>query len=198
MSERKLPPGTWHQPGQTRVSPIPQNQRGVVAKLLLKFIRRKAGVKYDFNFPVLLLRLGGMFLPYLMFVSQLLMKGRIERADKERIILRTVWRLGCIYEWAHHAHTASELGVSEDEIRSLADEKSALWSERTRVLVQATDDLITSHKVGDEAWKRLRHELSEDQAVEFCVLVGHYVMASSMCNSFNVALEPGYLSDRPE
>lgn len=198
MTERKLPPGSWHMPGKTRVSPIPQNQLGVVPKALLKLFRRKAGVDYDFNFPVLLPRLGRIFPFYMMFVVQLLLKGRIERADKERVILRTVWRLGCVYEWAHHAHMASDLGLTEEEIRSLADETSTLWSARTRALVQATDDLIAHNKVGDEVWKKLRRELSEDQLVEFCMLVGHYVMASGMANSFNVALEPGFLSDQSE
>lgn len=95
MSERKLPrPGNWHLPGNAWLSPIPQGQL-VVARPLLKVVRHKAGVDYDLNFPLLLPRLGGMVPPDLMFIAQLLMKGHIECADKERRILRSVWRLGC-------------------------------------------------------------------------------------------------------
>ena len=40
----------------------------------------------------------------------------------------------CVYEWAHHAHMASEPGVCEDGIRSMADKKvSALERPRMRV-----------------------------------------------------------------
>lgn len=56
-------------------------------------------------------------------------------------------RLG-VYEWAHHANTAYELGVCEGEVRTITDEKSALCSARICVLLQATDDLIACYKEG--------------------------------------------------
>lgn len=62
---------------------------------------------------------------------------------------------------------ASELGVSEDEIRSMADEESALWSEHTWGLLRATDDLIARHTVGDETWKKLRRRLSTIMLLKF-------------------------------
>lgn len=73
----------------------------------------------DLNVFTVLARLGGIFLPYLLFLSQILMKGRIS----------------------------------------------------------------------------LREQLSEDQAVEFCMLVGHYVMVAGTINTLGVRLEPGYLKD---
>ena len=137
MSESKLPPGPWHEPGATRIPPPPKNQVGFVPKSLLAMIKRKAGVKGDLNFMSILPRLGPIFVHWALFGGQLLMKGRISRADKERIILRTVWRLGCIYEWGHHVRFARELGVTDAEISSLAEEQSGLWSARTRALVMA-------------------------------------------------------------
>jgi hypothetical protein len=59
----------------------------------------------------------------------------------------------------------------------------------------ATDDLVQRRRIGAEAWQLLRRELSEDQSVEFCMIVGHHVMVSGMVNSLDVSLEPGYLKD---
>lgn len=196
MSEHQLPPGTWHVPGDARVSPLPKNQRGFVPNALLAIVRRQAGVDRDPNFLSILPRLGAIFFYYALFAGQLLMKGRISRADKERIILRTVWRLGCIYEWVHHVRFARELGVTDAEISSLAEEQSGLWSARTRALVMATDDLVQRRRIGDAAWAQLRRELSEDQAVEFCMIVGHHVMVVGMINSLDIRVEPGYLTDK--
>ena len=195
MSESKLPPGAWHEPGATRIPPPPKNQVGFIPKSLLAMIKRKAGVKGDLNFLSIMPRLGPIFVHWALFGGQLLMKGRISRADKERIILRTVWRLGCIYEWGHHVRFARELGVTDAEISSLAEEQSGLWSARTRALVMATDDLVQRRRIGDEAWAQLRRELSEDQAVEFCMVVGHHVMVVGMINSLDIRIEPGYLTD---
>lgn len=49
MSESKLPPGAWHEPGATRIPLPPKNQVGFVPKSLLAIIKRKAGVKGDLN-----------------------------------------------------------------------------------------------------------------------------------------------------
>ena len=38
------------------------------------------------------------------------------RITKERIVLRTVWRTGCLYEWTHHVHLARKAGVPMEPI----------------------------------------------------------------------------------
>ena len=57
-------------------------------------------------------------------------------------------------------------------------------------------DLVQRRRIGDEAWAQLRRELSEDQAVEFCMVVGHHVMVVGMINSLDIRIEPGYLTDK--
>lgn len=190
-----LPPGSWHQPASSRFQPTPIARRTALQKLLLGITRRRAKADEDLTVFTVLSRLGGIFLPYLLFLSQILIKGRISRADKERIILRVAWRVGCVYEWGHHVHMATELGVSDDEIRSLAEPQSASWDRRLRTLVQAADELVDRRLLSYETWDLLREQLSEDQAIEFCMLVGHYVMVAGTINTLGVRLEPGYLKD---
>ena len=140
-----------------------------------------------------LARLKGIFLPYMLFFSNLLFKGEISRADKERIVLRVAWRCGCIYEWGHHVALARDVGVGDDEISSIAEERSSLWSARTATFMRATDELLQERALSDGAWSALREELSDDEIVELCMTVGHYVMVAGTINTMGVPLEPGHL-----
>lgn len=121
--------------------------------------------------------------------------GSSQDCRGERIILRVAWRVGCVYEWGHHVHMATELGVGDEEIGSLAQPQSASWDRRLRTLVQAADELVDRRLLSDKTWDLLREHLSEDQAIEFCMLVGHYVMVAGTISTLGVRLEPGYLKD---
>ena len=81
--------------------------------------------------------------PDLMFIARLLMKGHIECADKERLILRFVWRLGCASTNGLTTHTwRANRASAKTGFARWPTKKSALWSDRACVLLQAADDLL--------------------------------------------------------
>jgi hypothetical protein len=61
------------------------------------------------------------------------------------------------------------------------------------MLLRATDELLDKRCISEETWEALGGELTPDQCVEFCMLVGHYVMVAGLINATGVQLEPGYL-----
>lgn len=195
MKTAYLPPGNWILPTAPRFTPLGENEKTPLQKMLLKVTRWQAGTERNLNVFEGLARLGGTFFPYLMFLSQILMKGRIGRVDKELIILRVGWRMGCVYEWGHHVHMAAELGISDSVMHSIAQEDSSDWEPRLATFIRAADELVAQHTLSDDTWAALRGELSEDQAVEFCMLVGHYVMVAGLINTLGIRIEPGYLKD---
>lgn len=197
MNQHPLPPGNWVKP-KKRLSDFPKEQQTLVQRFLMLIVRLRAKSESDLNVFKMLIRLGKIFPRYLIFLSHILMKGRISRADKERIILRAAWKLGCIYEWGHHAKMAAEEGVEEDVIASLANPEFHNHDERLQALVVATDQLIDHRRIDDKAWSELAKHLTEEQRVEFCMLVGHYVMVAMSINTTGVEIEPGYLFDQPE
>lgn len=197
MNAGRLPAGRWHVPGRRRISGLPRAEQGAVTRFCLGLTRRASGGDKVLDVFVLMARLGAAFPRYLLFLSHILKGGRINRADKERIILRVAWRVGCIYEWGHHVPMARELGVSDDEILSLAEADSPVWDDRTRALIRAADELVEHRVLGDDAWRVLSAELTDNQLVEFCMLVGHYLMVAMTINSCGLALEPGYLDTEP-
>lgn len=197
MNAARLPAGRWHVPGQTRVSGLPREEQGPATRFFLGLTRRASGGDKVLDVFSLLARLGAMFPRYLLFLSHILKGGSIGRADKERIILRVAWRVGCIYEWGHHVPMARELGISDDEILSLAQEDSPHWDDRTRTFLRAADELVERRVLGDDAWQALAAELTENQLVEFCMLVGHYLMVAMTINTCGLELEPEYLDALP-
>ena len=191
MKSITLPAGSWVTPSHSRI-PAPE-ELTLTQHFFLRLTRKAAGVSDNLNVFLTLARLGSIFPRYLLFLSHLLKKGRIPRADKERIILRVAWRLGCVYEWGHHSHMARELGIIESEVASIARQDTGEWDDRLRVFIRATDELIDQRSLTQSRWDELSTQLSTDQLVEFCMLVGHYVMVAGLINTTGVRIESGYL-----
>ncbi|HOE17110.1 MAG TPA: carboxymuconolactone decarboxylase family protein [Syntrophorhabdaceae bacterium] len=193
ISIEKLPKGRWHLMPVPRVQPLQSGQYTLFQSALFWVTRRAAKARQDLNVFPTFARLGAAFPPYLWFLSHILNKGQIPGPDKSRIILRAGWRLGCVYEWVHHVHRGRDFGLTEAEIASFATEGvSELWSERTRAFVKAVDELIANQNMSDQTWDCLRQHLTEDQMVEFCMLVGHYIMVAIMNNTLGIQVEPEF------
>lgn len=193
-----LPQGEWQ--GELyprRIPPLPRGQQRLFQRFFLGVIRRSAHEKYDYNCFLVLARLGRIFPVHAMLVGQLLRGGAIAGADTERIIIRIAWRMGCQYEYAHHTHLALEHGISRAEIESLTNESDGEWSDRTRTLLTAADELFFSKNLSAPTYQRLREELDENQILEFCMIVGHYVMAAMMLDVAGCETEPAFTPEKP-
>jgi 4-carboxymuconolactone decarboxylase len=192
-----LPEGSWQ--GDLypqRIAPLPRNRQRLFQRFFLALIRRSTREKYDYNCFLVLARLGRIFPIHAMLVGQLLRGGAIAPADTERIIVRVAWRMGCQYEYAHHTRMAREHGISRTEIESLTNEADPDWSDRTRTLLTAADELLTTKNLSALTYQQLRRELDENQILEFAMLVGHYVMAAMILDVAGCEVEPAYALQR--
>ena len=187
------PKAHWRVLPAARVEPIVPGKGTLVQRFLLWASRRQARARKNLNVVATFLRMDDIFPRHLLLVSQLLMKGSLARADKERIVLRVGWRMGSLYEWSAHVPLGLTAGLSRQEIESFASEDCAGWSTRTRCFVDATDELIDSRTLSEGAWNRLRQQLTDAQAMEFCMLVGHYVMVAMTANTLGVRVEEEFL-----
>ena len=115
--------------------------------------------------------------------------------DREIVIDRTCARCRCEYEWGVHvAFFADRAGFNGEQITSLAHGRATdpCWTdERDRVLIEATDALHDDADLDDELWRRVRVHLSEEQALDLCMLAGWYRAISYTANAARVAAEPG-------
>ncbi len=188
-----LPNGNWHIL-ETRVPPIPRESCDNDQLEILDKMRANRNSDQDLNVFMYLIGLGPVFKNYYHFFRTLLFKGGINRADKERIVLRVAWRTGAVYEWFHHLKLGRDVAISTAEATTFAQEESSDWSSRTEALVKGADELVANKAMSAPTLAELRKHLSDAQVVEFCMLVGHYVMVAMMINTVGVQVEPEYLA----
>ncbi|NWE77811.1 carboxymuconolactone decarboxylase family protein [Pseudomonas yamanorum] len=187
-----LPEGNWKLNKQRipllEPESFPPKQQAILAGL-----RKASKAERNYNVFLILAKLGDGLSQYLPFFSNLLFAGKISRVDKEKIVLRVAWRVGCAYEWVHHTKLSMLLGISMSEIKSMALEYSDSWTPRVAAFVHASDELLASKTLSDSTWEELREHLSDDEIVEFCFLVGHYVMVAMTINTSGIPVEPELL-----
>ncbi len=88
-----------------------------------------------------------------------------------------------------------EHGISRREIESLTNADDPAWSDRTRTLLTAADELFDTKNLCAPTYQRPRSELDENQILEFCMLVGYYVMAAMMLDAAGGEVEPAFRAD---
>ena len=115
--------------------------------------------------------------------------------DREIVIDRTCARCRCEYEWGVHiAFFAERAAFTREQITSITHGRAtdSCWvEERDRVLFEATDALHDGAHIDDTLWQRLNVHLSDQQALDLCMLAGWYHAISYAANSARVDLEPG-------
>lgn len=191
------PPGhVWHRSRQPRIAPVEPARQTWLLRFVLRLIHSRAGIKGQPSVPLNVFGTvandRGLFYRWLAFASRLMPFGRLPRADTERVILRVGWRTGSWYEWAQHVRIGKDAGLSTDEIDDLQLDNAPGWTPRTRALMQATDALIRHHYLDDALWAQLREHLNDKHTLEFCMLVGHYVMLAMTLNTLGVVVESPY------
>ncbi len=184
-----LPAGDWHLAPHARVAPAAPRSLGLTARLVLRVIRWRARAPHDYNVFRTLARLGGIFPAHAVFLSQILLKGRLPVAEKELVILRVAWRRGCVYEWSLHSPMATAAGVPEHHKHAAATESPRFDDPRLHALVRATDEILATGTLTDASWSALCDHCTHDEALELCMLIGHYVMIALTLNTVGVQVD---------
>jgi 4-carboxymuconolactone decarboxylase len=118
---------------------------------------------------------------YLMQSSSL--PGRL----REFAILAVAQRARAAYLWAEHVDIARGVGITDDEIESLATGGRDIGGEDLLVL-EATDELHDRGSLSPEVWTGLCDELGLRPAMDLVFVVGTYRMLASAFTTWG--LEP--------
>lgn len=133
-----------------------------------------------------------LFRAWLVYSAHLMPFGTLPRRDAELVILRVAWQCGAAYEWWHHVPLALRARLRPDEIAAAAGAPPAAGlSERQRVLVAFTDELLAQRALSDDTWQAARQTLTERQVIEMCLLIGHYQGLASAIGGLGIQLEDG-------
>ena len=162
-----------------RITPGTARQLGPVGWA----ISRGAGLIARTRPPQLLVTLGRhrrLFLGWLVFATRLMPRGLLPRRETELVILRTAHLRGCRYEFDHHVELGRRAGLGPGDVaRVVAGPDAAGWSQRERAMLRTVDALHQRGDLGDEEWSSLSVHLDEREAIELCMLIGHYQMLAT-------------------
>jgi alkylhydroperoxidase family enzyme len=60
------------------------------------------------------------------------------------------------------------------------------WTERQRLILSATDELLGTGAIAPATWNALRAHYDEPRLIELCMLVGHYEMLAKTINTLEI------------
>ena len=177
--------------GKTRITPARVQQLRPLARIVAEITGRvTAGGP-----PNIFTTLGQhprLFRPWLRYSAQLMPFGKLPRRDTELVILRVAWRCRSAYEWHQHVPIALRVGLTPDEVAGVADCPAASGlTERQRALLAACDELLDQRALTDTTWNALRAHFSDREAIELCLLIGHYQGLASAIGGLAIQIEHG-------
>ncbi|AWT57349.1 carboxymuconolactone decarboxylase family protein [Mycolicibacterium smegmatis] len=126
---------------------------------------------------------------FLQFNNYLQRDSLLPERIRELVILRTAYRVGCGYEWGHHAAMGLLAGLTEADVESARSGSAA--DEFDQTVLAAADELVAGAQLSPETWARLGQRLDNRQRMDLIFTVGGYMTLAMALNTFEVPLEAG-------
>lgn len=105
--------------------------------------------------------------------------------------LRTAWLTRSNYLWAHRASVARRAGLTNEELRRIAQGPDAKeWDGFEATLLRAADELHVDSFVADPTWRALAARYDTNQLIDLVDSVGAVTMHAGAINSLGVEIEP--------
>ena len=176
--------------GKPRIDPVPPRDLGPLAGIVATVTGRITGTP-----PNIFTTLGQhprLFRSWLRYSAHLMPFGKLSRRDTELVILRVAWQCRSTYEWHQHVPLALRVGLTPDEVAAVADRPAADGlTEPQRTLLAACDELLAARALTDATWSAVRANLCDREAIELCLLIGHYQGLASAIGGLAIQIEQG-------
>lgn len=178
-----------------RIEPVKPEDLDADAKALAITVRESLGVSEHSVMPeafLTMLKHPGLYRCQMEMGVQLLSKGLIDRRERELAIMRVGWLCRAPYEWGQHVNIAKRFGVTAEEIERVTQGSSAPgWTEHEAAVLRGVEELLRDQMISDETWDVLARTWTEQQLIEFPMLVGQYVATAYSQNALRMRLNPG-------
>ena len=107
--------------------------------------------------------------------------------QRSLLVLRAAWLGGSQPLWATNAARARDGGMTDAEIRRIAEGPDASgWDAFERTLLQLADQLYLNSSVTDSTWSALAERFSQHNLIDAVETVNHFVVLSMIYNAFGI------------
>jgi alkylhydroperoxidase family enzyme len=177
--------------GVPRIAPARPQELRPLARIVAELAGRVSGNGPP-NIFTTLGRHPRLFRAWLRYSAHLMLFGQLPRRDTELVILRVAWQCRSAYEWQQHVPIALRVGLTPDEVAGVADRSTAgAFTERQRALLAVSDELLARRELSDATWSAVQASLRDPEAIELCMLIGHYRGLASTIGALGIQLEQG-------
>jgi alkylhydroperoxidase family enzyme len=129
---------------------------------------------------------------WLRFATYALTKSTLDPRTRELAVLRVGWRCDAPYEWGQHVVVGRAVGLTDDDVRRVAEGPDADgWTPAEVAALRATDELHDRSTITDATWAALTEHFSDQQVLDLVFLVGNYHIVSFALNACRVARDDG-------
>jgi 4-carboxymuconolactone decarboxylase len=146
--------------------------------------------RWNLNLHRVLAHSPGMLADWLQWAERVLRDNSLDERDRELVILRVAVRWRSDYEWGMHASLALRIGMSDTDLRAVAEGPECRhWNAWETTLLAATDQVLDRRPVDDALWSKLAETWSSRQLVDFMMTVAEFSLVAMMLTNFRIPLE---------
>jgi len=122
------------------------------------------------------------------FLGQIFDEGAVDLPTKELVVVRVSRLNGCRYCLASHRPIAVDVGVPEEQLGAVCDERPlGELPVRERTIVEWVDAYVLDPGgISDELVAGVLDHLRDDQLVELAILIGATALLNAYCTAFDI------------
>ena len=128
--------------------------------------------------------------------TYLLDRSKLDPRLRELAILQVGYVTKAPYEYSHHIEIGRQNGVSDDDIRAIAEEtagRKTNLGELERAVLSAAREITNDVSLSDETFAVLDEALDREHLVDLILAISFYNGASRTLNALQVDVEDHYL-----
>ena len=125
--------------------------------------------------------------------DQIRKETTLEGEIRELVTIIIARQIDCVYIWSAHQPGALQSGVPIEVIDAIEKKREIdykLLSNRQKIAVDFTIELIKNNRVSDELFEDAQNAFGVEGVVDLASTIGQYFMLGSVLNSFEVDPAP--------
>jgi alkylhydroperoxidase family enzyme len=132
---------------------------------------------------------------FMKFGRYLLGEGKVDPKLRELAILKAGYICRSPYEFSQHIAFARRTGLSDSQIRGVANPTTGLFSPHELAVIAYAAELTSDARASDATFAAIAAFLNEEEIVELTLTIGYYNMVSRTLNALDVDIDPPAQAD---
>jgi alkylhydroperoxidase family enzyme len=122
-------------------------------------------------------------------------KSKLDPRLRELAILQVGWLTRSPYEWSHHVKIGRDFGVSDGDIRAIADEtagRPSMLEPLARLVLRAAREMTNGLAMTEATYAALERELGRERLIDLVMAVAFYNGVVRLLATLQIDVEPEY------